>query len=293
MKNRIGRATKGGILMLALAMFLVGCQDDLIPKKLSSKQQAELAAQDHAQMMIATQEVLDVTAGALEDKGVAEGRVKHSDHDNYGCAPSVNLMLNVDRNHTDSIIYKGSISVNYGDGGSCDSKNKRTGKITDEFNIIVSLKNKIKFTSTETITFEAFTRDSTTYNGIVIVSSANGRKTSVEGNNVSVTYADGTKSTWKGLLNFAYEDVSKKKGELRITGNISGNSRQGVGYTANITEEVVFKGGCYGWVKKVPVDGAVSVTTNGSMSTLDFGAGVCDRIYTVGVNGETSTHSFD
>jgi len=84
MKNRIGRATKGGILMLALAMFLVGCQDDLIPKKLSSKQQAELAAQDHAQMMIATQEVLDVTAGALEDKGVAEGRVKHSDHDNFG-----------------------------------------------------------------------------------------------------------------------------------------------------------------------------------------------------------------
>jgi hypothetical protein len=293
MKNLIVRATKGSILMIALGLFLVGCQDDLVPKKLSSKEQAQLAAQDNAQMMLATQEVLDVTAGALQEKGVAEGRVKHGDHDNYGCAPVINITLNIDRNHTDSIIYKGTVSVNYGDGSSCDARNRRTGKITDEFNVIVNTRNKVRFTSTETITFEAFTRDSTTYNGIIIVSSANGKKTSVEGNNVSVTYIDGTKSTWKGLLNFAYEDVLKKKGELRITGNISGNSRRGVGYTANITEEVLFKTGCFGWIKKVPVDGMVSVSTNGSTSTLDFGSGTCDRMYTVAVNGETTTHAFD
>lgn len=280
--------------MIVFAIFLVGCHDELIPKKLSAKEQAVLAARDNAQMMIATQEVLDVTAGALEDKGVAEGRVKHGDHDAYGCAPSVTVTLNIDRNHSDSIIYKGSLAINYGDGSSCDSKNRRTGKITDEFNIIVSKKNKVlRFSSTETVTFEAFTRDSTTYNGIIVVTSSNGRRTSVEGSNIAITYADGTTSKWKGLLNFAYEDVTKKKGELRVTGNISGTSRQNIGFTAIITEDVIFRTGCFGWVKKVPVDGGLSVTTNGITSMLDFGSGTCDRIYTINVNGETTTQVFD
>jgi hypothetical protein len=274
-------------------LILAGCQDDLIPKKLSSSEQAELAAQDHAKLMLATQEALDVTAGAMEEKGVAEGRVKHGDHDTYGCAPAVNLNLNIDRNHTDSIIYKGSISINYGDGNTCEAKNKRTGKITDDFTIVVSTRNKVRFSMTETVTFEAFTRDSTTYNGIIIVTSANGKKTTVEGNNVAISYADGTTSTWKGTLNFAYEDLSKRKGEIRVTGNISGMSRQGISFTAAITEEVLFRTGCYGWIRKIPVDGVVSISTNGSTSILDFGNGQCDRIYTVNVNGETTQHVFD
>jgi hypothetical protein len=294
MKKIYSGALKGGLVIIACSVFLAGCHDELIPKKLSVKAQAELAARDNAQLMIATQEALDMTAGAMQNKGVAEGRVKHGEHDNYGCAPSVNLTLNIDRNHTDSIIYKGSIAINWGDGSSCDSKNKRTGKITDEFNIVVSKKNKaVRFSSTETITFEAFTRDSTTYNGIIIVTSANGKRTSVEGNNVAVTYADGTTSSWKGLLNFAYEDVSKRTGEIRVTGSISGTSRQNVGFTATISEDVIFKTGCFGWVKKIPVDGAMSVTTNAITSSLDFGSGTCDRIYTVNVNGETTTHAFD
>ncbi|HZY82332.1 MAG TPA: hypothetical protein VFE50_22560 [Cyclobacteriaceae bacterium] len=276
-----------------IVILLAGCQDDLVPKKLTSEEQAELAAQDNAQTILATQEALDVTAGAMEDKGVAEGRVKHGDHDNYGCAPAVNLNISIDRNHNDSIVYKGTISVNYGDGSTCDSKNRRTGKITDDFTIVVSTKNKVRFSMTETLTFEAFTRDSTTYNGVIIVGSANGKKTTVEGNNVAISYTDGTTSRWKGILNFAYEDLSKRKGEIRVTGNISGTSRQNVSYTATITEEVLFKTGCFGWIKKIPVDGAMSVSTNGSTSTLDFGSGTCDRIYTVNVNGETTQHVFD
>lgn len=294
MKEIYGRALRGGLVVIACAVLLVGCQEDLIPKKLSSREQAELAARDNAQMMIATQEVLDVTAGAMQEKGVAEGRVKHGDHDTYGCAPSVNLTLNVDRNHNDSIIYKGSLAIFYGDGSSCDSKNKRTGKITDQFNVVVSKVNKVlKFSSTETITFEAFTRDSITYNGIIVVTSGNGKRTSVEGNNVAITYPDGTTSSWKGMLNFTYEDVTKRKGEVRVSGSISGMSRQGVGFTAQITEDVIFRTGCFGWIKKIPVDGILSVTTNGVTSTLDFGSGTCDRIYTVNVNGETENYAFD
>lgn len=282
------------VLVLFSVGFLIGCQEDLIPKKkLSNQEQAKLAAEDNAQMMIAMQEALDITAGALETKGVVEGRTKHGDHDTFGCTPPIQLNITIDRNHLDSIIYKGSVSVNYGDGSTCDMNNKRTGKITDEFTIIVNTKAKLRFNSTETITFEAFTRDSSTYNGIVIVSSAWGTETKVEGSNMSVTYEDGSTSSWKGMLKFGYEDVFKKQGQLHVSGDISGNTRQGIGYTARIMEEVIFKTGCFGWVKKVPVDGVVDITTNGIRTTTDFGGGVCDRIYTVAVNGEITTHTFE
>jgi len=151
---------KKSLIAVAFIFILIGCQEDLIPKKLSASDQAELAARDDAQMMIELQEALDITAGALEDKGVAEGRVKQGgNHDNYGCAPSVNLTLNIDRNHSDSIIYSGSIIINYGDGSSCSSTSKRTGKITDDFTITIRTKTRISFTSTEKITFENFIKD--------------------------------------------------------------------------------------------------------------------------------------
>ncbi len=292
MKKWIGRTLKGTIAALSSIAFLISCQDDLTPTRLSSKEQANLASRDNAQMMMAAQEMLDVTAGALEDKGVAEGRTKHGDHDNYGCAPSVNLTLNVNRNKQDTIVYSGQVIINYGDGSTCDSKNKRTGKITDAFNIVVSTRNKLQFKSTETLTFEGFSRDSTIYNGTIIVGSANLKKTSVEGQNVSMEYADGTSSKWNGALTFAYEDVSKKKGEIRVGGSITGTSRQGSSFEAKITEEVIYKPGCFGWIKKIPVDGIVTVTTNGETSVLDYGNGTCDKTYTLTVDGQTTTHTF-
>ena len=289
----MGKAMRGTAITTTAIVFLISCQDDLTPKRLSSEDQSKLAAEDNAQLMLATQEALDVTAGGLEDKGVAEGRTKHGDHDNYGCAPAVNVTLNIDRNHQDSIVYSGTLSLNYGDGASCDAKNKRTGKITDTFKIVVRTKAPYNFTSSETLTFEAFTRDSTTYNGNIVVIAASNKKATVAGNAVSIEYADGTTSSWNGTFTFAYEDVSKRKGEIQVTGGISGVSRQGVSYESSIIEPVVFKPGCYGWIKKIPVDGLVKITTNGSTSNLNYGNGACDRIYTIEVDGETEQHSFD
>jgi hypothetical protein len=282
------------ILAAVVSIFLLfSCQEDLIPKKLSSNDQAELAARDNAEMMIAIQEALDITAGAMEDKGVAEGRVKQGgNHDKYGCAPSINLTLNIDRNHPDSIIYSGSIIINYGDGSSCSSTDKRTGKITDEFKITISTKSKIKFVSTEKLTFENFIKGQTSYDGVISVASANSKKTSISSTGFTVGYNDATTASWNGTLSFAYEDVSKRKGELRITGNISGTSRQGMPFTATITSDLVFKGGCLGLTKQIPVSGKLSITTNGANSIVDYGDGNCDKSYTVTVNGETETYAF-
>jgi hypothetical protein len=284
---------KKSLIAVAFIFLLIGCQEDLIPKKLSASDQSELAARDNTAMVIALQEALDVTAGAMEDKGVAEGRVKQGgSHDNYGCAPSVNLTLNVDRNHPDSIIYSGSIIINYGDGSSCSSTSKRTGKITDEFKITIRTKTKISFISTEKITFDNYIQENSSYDGVINVASANGKKTTVSSSGFTVGYNDGTTASWNGSLQFAYEDVLKRKGELRITGNISGTSRQAMSFTATITSDLVFKGGCLGLTKQIPVSGKVSLTTNGSNSIVDYGDGTCDKNYNVTVDGETETYPF-
>lgn len=284
---------KKGLIAVVAILLMISCQEDLVPKKLSSTEQAELAARNNAEMMIAIQEAMDVTAGAMEDKGVAEGRVKKGgSHDNYGCTPSVNLTLNIDRNRADSLIYSGAIIINYGDGGSCASTDKRTGKITDEFKITISIKNKTMFIAKEIITFENFIKGNTSYDGKFTVASASGKKTTVSSTGMAVGYDDGTTASWNGNLNFAYEDVSKRKGELKITGNISGTSRQGMPFTATITNDLLFKTGCLGLTKQIPVSGKITITTNGSTSLVDYGNGTCDKNYTVTVNGEAESYTF-
>jgi len=284
---------KKSLAAMASILLMIGCQEDLVPKKLSSTEQAELAARDNAEMMIAIQEALDVTAGAMEDKGVAEGRAKQGGgHDNYGCAPSINLTLNIDRNHPDSLIYSGTIIINYGDGSTCSSTDKRTGKITDAFSITISGKNKLRFVSKETITFENFIKGKSSYDGVITVASTNGKKTTVSSTGMTVGYDDGTTASWTGNLSFAYEDVSKRKGELKISGNISGTSRQGMPFTATITNDLLFKTGCLGLTKQIPVSGKVSITTNGASSTVDYGDGTCDKTYNVTVDGAAETYTF-
>jgi hypothetical protein len=284
---------KKSLIAVVAILLMISCQEDLVPKKLSSTEQAELAARDNAESLIAIQEALDVTAGALEDKGVAEGRVKQGgSHDNYGCKPSVNLTLNIDRNHPDSLLYWGTIIINYGDGSSCASTDKRTGKITDEFRINISTKVKGKFIAKEKITFENFIKGSRSFDGTFAVASVNGRKTSVTSSGMTVGYDDGTTSSWTGNLAFAYEDVSKKKGELKISGSISGTSRQGMPFTATITNDLLFKGGCLGLTKQIPVSGKITITTNNATSLVDYGDGTCDKSYTVTIDGDAESYTF-
>lgn len=272
---------------------MIGCQEDLVPKKLSSSQQAELSANDNAQMMITIQQALDVTAGALQDKGVSQGRIAlEGTHNNYGCAPSVNLTLNVDRTHPDSLVYSGTIIINYGDGNSCPSTDKRTGKITDDFKISVSTKNLTAFVGKETITFDNFIKANSSFDGAFRVMSASGKKTTVSTKGMTLGYNDGTTASINGLLTFAYAGTSQRKGDLTITGNVSGTSRQGMSFTATISQGLLFKGGCLGLTSKVPVSGKIAIQTNGATSDVDYGDGTCDKNYSVTVDGQTETHAF-
>jgi hypothetical protein len=249
---------KKSLLAVAAIFLMISCHEELVPKKLSSTDQAELSARDNAEMMIAIQEALDVTAGAMEDRGVAEGRVKKGgSHDS-----------------------------------SCSSTSKRTGKITDEFTISISSKNKLNFVSKEKITFENFIKANTSHDGVVVVTSANAKKATVSTTGMTVGYDDGTTASWKGSLGFMYEDVSKRKGELKINGSISGTSRQANNFTATITDDLLFKTGCLGLTRQIPVAGKLTITTSGSTANVNYGDGTCDKSYTVTVEGESESYTF-
>ena len=106
---------------------------------------------------------------------------------------------------------------------------------------------------------------------------------------MKLTYPDGTSTTWnhthtstltQGALTPTFWD-----NVWSTTGNSSGVNRNGVAYTATITEPLIKKGSCR-WIS----EGVVEITRDGKVSTLDFGAGTCDRFAKLTLaNGDTYT----
>ncbi len=102
-----------------------------------------------------------------------------------------------------------------------------------------------------------------------------------------ITFEDGTFATREMTRNrkwvsgmrtpfFIWDD------EFEITGNASGTRRNGVGYSATITNPILMKMACR-WF----VSGTIEMVSNNNTIIIDYGDGECDNIATVTVNGET------
>ncbi len=106
--------------------------------------------------------------------------------------------------------------------------------------------------------------------------------------NMVLTYADGTSTTWNlthtttlvegGSTLFIWAD-----NVWSTTGAMSGTNRDGVSYSASITEPLINQALCR-WVSQ----GKIALNVGGNTATLDFGNGSCDRDATVILpNGDT------
>jgi len=322
MKNLLIKSL-GSFLWISLICLILGaCQNEDVDQ-LTSKEQSEKAAKENSQAVAVTEEVMDITDGIWSSRGFSGGRTAggddgegdhddddddgddddkedhhgDGDHDSRGCKPSISGSFNLDRSHEDSLIYTGTFVVDFGDGSSCeDSTHIRKGKVIDSVTFIISFKDSIYFTSTETITFEGFYKDSVQVDGTFIIKSSTGNPTTVEAQGAKITYGDGTFFSWDGTLTFVYEKKGSRhcKGKtMKITdGSITGTTRTGVDFTATITNEIIFKRGCFGKRFFVPVSGTVEVTTEGVTSTIDFGDGSCDKDFTITAAGVLTAHTF-
>jgi len=272
-----------------------------------------MAAKDNAQIVAATKTVMNITAGAMGQKGVMGGRITDGDHpddgnhpgegdneddnDETGCKPSIKGTFSLDTTHTDSLIYSGSVTIDYGDGSTCkDSTHRRTGKITDTYLSIISFKDSIRFSSTETITFDAFHIDTVQVDGAIIVKSSSNGPTTVETKDAKITYADGTFATWSGTLTFQHEKGEGRhwRGKtVKVTGTLTGTNRAGLPFTATITKDIVYQFGCFSKHRFIPVSGTVAIAVGGVTSNIDYGDGTCHSHFAITADGETEEHEND
>jgi len=295
--------TFGWIALFSVAIW--ACQDDnnsTSPVTTQDAQkQSNSAVSDNNQMIATTQDAMEVTASAFASEGISDGRsasggrVAH--HPKDKCSPSIDGTFHLNQSYPDSIIYTGTFVIDYGDGSTCtDTTQMRKGKITDAFTFTISRRNGFKTYSTETLTFEGFQKDITTLDGTFIAKSSSGSPKTIEAQGAKITFADGTSATWQGTLTFTYdrgEWCKWKDNSIKVTGSWSGTNRAGVSFTADITKELVFQYPCDKRHRFRPVSGTVEIKIGDVTSTIDFGDGTCDKLYTITSGGTTTEFNFD
>ncbi|HEY8937805.1 MAG TPA: hypothetical protein VIM65_21405, partial [Cyclobacteriaceae bacterium] len=196
-------------LLLVLILITWACQDNNESPKVNSEQtkaQTAQSARDNTSIVASTQDALELTSQAFDNEGLtsaqatASGRLDgHFHGDKHDCEPSISGTYSIDNTHQDTIIYSGSMTIDYGDGSTCkDTVNVHKGKLTNAFTLIVSLHDSITFSSTQTLTFVGFSKDTTTLDGVFITKKATGKPATVETDNAKITYPDGTSTTWSG-----------------------------------------------------------------------------------------------
>jgi len=104
-----------------------------------------------------------------------------------------------------------------------------------------------------------------------------------------VTWLDGTFATRNvtRVRTWIRDSVSPLNDEVWIGGSANGTNRNGVSYSMQITNNLVFKASCIAGKIFIPVSGTKEIITDKVTVLVDFGDGTCDRLATVTVNGRS------
>ncbi len=289
-----------GMLALMVAI-LAACQNESSKETMAARvQQSSKAAQDNSQMLGVIQDVASVTASAFASQGISGGRVADGhdeDNNDFGCRPEITNHIKVVRSNRDSLVLSGTFTIDFGDGTGCaDSVEMRKGKIVDSLMLIITFKDSITFTSFESIAFIGYEKDSVQLDGSITITAATGSPTVIKVNETKTRFGDGSSILWQGDLVFTINRASHHSNHVSsvsITGSWSGISRHGDTFSAAITAPIVYRSDCFGHRHKLlPVSGTIEVTTNGVVSTIDYGNGTCDKTYTITTAGVTTDYHF-
>jgi len=276
----------------------VSCQKEVVFDPATKQAQTEATARDNSQMIAIAQDAMDITGSAMASNGISNGRYSANERTtghgmDMDCAPSVSSTFSIDRTHKDSIIYSGSLTIDFGTGLYCkDSTEVRKGKLIDAFKLIVRLKDTLSYNLTESVTFQGYQKDSVQVDGVFTKVATSDATSTLTIQNAKLTYADGTSVTWSGSLTNQYirEGLHELHQQSRkVTGSISGMNRQGVSFDASITNAILFQYSCS---RNIPVAGTIDLKVGTTESTIDFGTGACDKEYAITTGGTTTTYTF-
>jgi hypothetical protein len=286
--------------LFALAVIGVSCNDAFSPER-KSELNTELSAQNNAEMVMATQDALDITSAGMVNQGITSGRVADGDGPEDEeetkdrlCGATVTKSVTMVNAMPDSLTITGIIIIDFGDGTQCaDSSHRRSGSITTEFNITVNKLNHRAYHSVETVTLNEFTQGSKTLSGTFISKAAPGGLQWLKVQNAELNYADSVTITWNGDLTVTRDggDTRSRNDDIKtITGSIIGTTPDGE-FSSEITNDLIIKWECYRG-RNIPVSGTIVVTSPEAVTTLDFGDGSCDKLYTSTTAGETKELHF-
>jgi hypothetical protein len=307
MKKKMSRPLQrfGWIALFSVTVW--ACQDNDSPStpvtSEEAKQQTNVAANDNHAMIAATQDAMEISSDAFAEEGISDGRTTSGSRVAHGpkdsCSPSISGSFDLNQSNPDSIIYTGTFVIDYGNGSTCsDSTRLRKGKITNDFTFTISKRSGggWKTYASQALTFEGFQKDSTMIDGTVVTTSGSGHSTIIEAQDVKITFADGTSATWDGTLTYTYdkgESGKWKDNTIHVTGSWTGTNREGVAYTAAITDDLVFSYWCDKRHRFRPVSGKIEIKVGDVTSTVDYGDGTCDKKYTITSGGTTTEFEFD
>ncbi len=267
-------------LLSTLVIFLSvlgACQNDL--KELGSGDLSMVETE--VAMDEAFEEVDDLAFTSMELQGIDGGRIVSDDR--FSCQ-NVSIVHDPDNN---------KLTIDFGDG--CEGPKGRVRKGIME---IVYQGKRFVPGSVVTTKLIDFYLDDLKIEGTRVVTNV---ATSLEDHpSFNVVITDG-KVTWPDG-EFATRNVDRTKTWIRaanpindqfeVIGSANGTNKEGVAYTSQIIETIVFKRSCRSENVFIPVAGEKTISTDKRTISFDFGNGACDRLVTVSVNGFTKEVTF-
>jgi len=184
----------------------------------------------------------------------------------------------------------GTITIDFGTTGCTDARgNVRKGKVIVEFKgrrfmpnstITTTLQgyevNGIKLEGTRTVTTVSTSTESAPAFRIVLTG---GKATWPDG--TSATREVDHTRTWQRATNPSNDSWT-------LSGTAHGTNRNGKLYELNITKALLYKRECALSSRIfMAVQGTKELTVDGKKITIDYGAGDCDRLVTITINGES------
>lgn len=182
------------------------------------------------------------------------------------------------------------IILDFGDGCEDDAGRIRAGKITVQYN-----QRRLVPGAYRIVTFEDFSID-----GVIVEGTRTVTNTSEDFSDTPTfeTTLVGGKLTFEDET-FITRDASHVRtwvrannpldDETRVEGEASGTRRDGVNYTVEILERIVYKRRCRAQGVFIPVSGIKEITSGDNVAIVNYGDGTCDNEVTITLNGETFT----
>lgn len=273
--------TKTSFVILSLLGCMSACEKDDEVLSSSSKAQAEEITSEEA---LADDIFEDTDAISLEAVAIAEnGRIQSDSVLKSAC-------VNRTVARSGSGEFSKTVTLTFAEGCVGPNGRERSGTLI--------VKREIDFeasTYTVTTTFQDFYVNGRKIEGsrTMIYTAENNTLASITIMMIDgkVTLEDGKVITRNGEF---IKTINRSTGEITMKGTAQGITRNGITYSVEIKEPIIYKKSCAAEGIFMAVQGQKSITREGKADiTVDYGTGVCDKEVTVNAEGESYAVEID